>query len=66
MHTTDELIEYTKRLYLELFALHEMGIANGHSYYKKRYEAILSAHVYQERQRVKELQLEQAKEYLYE
>ena len=60
--STEELIEYTKRLYPELMALHERDVNTKYSYYKKMYEAILSAHIYQERQRVKALQIERSKE----
>jgi len=62
MRSTDELIEYTKRLYPGLATLHKKGTANRHSYYKKMFEAILSAHVYQERQIVRAVQLERSRE----
>jgi RNase H-fold protein (predicted Holliday junction resolvase) len=57
MRSTNELIEYARRLYPELIAMYEKGKANDHSYYQKLYEAILAAHIYQERQRVRAEQL---------
>jgi hypothetical protein len=54
MKTTGELIEWTKRLYPELTALYEKGASTDHSYYKKLYEAVLSAHVYQQMQSLRE------------
>jgi RNase H-fold protein (predicted Holliday junction resolvase) len=55
MRTTAELIEWTKRLYPDLAALYEKGQSNDHNYYKKLYEAVLSAHVYQQMQSLREV-----------
>jgi RNase H-fold protein (predicted Holliday junction resolvase) len=51
--TTEELIEWTRRLYPDLTALYEKGASNDHRYYKKLFEAVLSAHVYQNMKRLR-------------
>jgi RNase H-fold protein (predicted Holliday junction resolvase) len=53
MRSTSDLIEFARRLYPELIAMYEKGKANDHSYYRKLYEAILAAHIFQERQRIR-------------
>jgi len=53
MRKNSELIKYTKLLYPDLTAIYEKGAATGHGYYKKIYEAVLAAHIYQERKRLK-------------
>jgi len=58
--STDELIDYTRRLYPELNVLYDKGISNHHNYNKKLFEAVLSAHVFQEKQRIRALQIERA------
>lgn len=58
LRSTNEIIAFTKRLYPELNIIFEKGIDNDHRYYKKLYEAILSAHTYQEWQRIKVLRTE--------
>ncbi|WP_419788825.1 hypothetical protein HDF24_11325 [Mucilaginibacter sp. X4EP1] len=62
MRSTSELIEYARQLYPELVAMYDKGKANDHSYYQKLYEAILSAHIFQERQRVRAQRLAQTTE----
>jgi len=54
MKTTIELIDWTKRLYPELTALYEKGVSTDHNYYKKLYEAVLSAHVYRKMYELRE------------
>jgi RNase H-fold protein (predicted Holliday junction resolvase) len=46
---TSSLIEYVLILHPELSPLYMKGINTGHRDYKKLYEAVLSAHIYQER-----------------
>jgi|GEM_PF-1161759 len=58
--STNELIDYTRRLYPELNVLFDKGVSNEHSYNKKVFEAVLSAYVFQEKQRVRALQMERA------
>jgi len=58
--STSELIDYTRRLYPELNILFDKGASNEHSYNKKLFEAVLSAHVFQEKQRIRALQIERA------
>ncbi|QTE35873.1 hypothetical protein J3L18_22375 [Mucilaginibacter gossypii] len=57
LRSTNEIIDFTKRLYPELTEIFEKGIDNDHRYYKKLYEAILGAHTYQEWQRIKALRI---------
>ena len=52
--STSGLIECTRRLYPELSPLFEKG---KQSYYKKLFEAVLSAHIFKERQRKRALRL---------
>jgi hypothetical protein len=54
MRTSAELVDWTRRLYPDLTALYEKGALSDHSYHKKLYEAVLSAHVYQSMQRLRE------------
>lgn len=56
LRSTSAFIECARMLYPELSALYEKGARNGHGYYKKLYEAVLSAHIFEERQRAKALQ----------
>jgi RNase H-fold protein (predicted Holliday junction resolvase) len=52
--STSELIECTRRLYPELSPLFEKG---KQSYYKKLFEAVLSAHIFKEWQRRRAIRL---------
>lgn len=45
---TDSLIEYARILYPQLQHVYQKGLHNKHSYYKKLYEAVLSAHLLNE------------------
>lgn len=62
LRNTNSLIEYTRLLYPELLPVFLKGVNDDHNYFKKMYEAILSANIYQERQRVRALQIERTKE----
>ena len=57
LRSTDEIIRYAKQLYPELSALYNKGLKTKHRFYKKLYEAVLAAHIYQERQKVRALQI---------
>lgn len=48
MRSTLDLIEYTRRLYPQLSSLYEKGAPTEHMYYKKLFEAVLSAHLFKE------------------
>lgn len=63
MRNTGELIDYTRRLYPELNLLYDRGAPSRHNYNKKLFEAVLSAHVFRERQRVRALQIERSMDY---
>jgi RNase H-fold protein (predicted Holliday junction resolvase) len=60
--STEELIKYASLLYPELSNLYDKGMGNEHCYYKKLYEAVLAAYIFQERQKSRELQLKSATE----
>jgi len=60
IRSTNELVKYARLLYPELAAMFEKGKANDHNYYKKIYEAVLAAHVFQERQRIRAEQIANA------
>lgn len=62
LRSTSEIVTYTKLLYPELDALYEKYKATNHRGYKKLYDAVLSAHTYRERQRVRALQIANTKE----
>jgi hypothetical protein len=47
LRSTDEIIELAKRLYPDLDPVYDKGLPNGHTHYRKLYEAVLSAHVCQ-------------------
>jgi RNase H-fold protein (predicted Holliday junction resolvase) len=49
LHSTEEIIDFTRRLYPELQALYRKGEKKNHSFYKKLYEAVISAHIYNDR-----------------
>ena len=49
LHSTDEIIRFTKRLYPELSELYQKGLKSNHIFYKKLYEAVLAAHIHQNR-----------------
>lgn len=55
LHSTKEIILHTRMLYPELRTLPSEGDKIDHGYYKKLYEAVLSAHIYQDRQRIRRL-----------
>jgi RNase H-fold protein (predicted Holliday junction resolvase) len=57
VRSTKELIAYTTLLYPELSTMFDKGVKNEHSYYKKLFEAIIAAYIYQERQQVRAQQL---------
>jgi RNase H-fold protein (predicted Holliday junction resolvase) len=59
--STAQLIKYTVRLYPELLPFFVRGEDSNHSYYRKLYEAVLAAHVFQERQRTRALQIERGR-----
>jgi len=52
VRSTTELIKYTTLLYPELEAVYDNGTQKD-SYYKKLYEAVLCAHIFKERQKVR-------------
>ena len=58
--STSELIDYTRRTYPDLNVFFDKGMLNEHSYNKKLFEAVLSAHVFKEKQRIRALQIERA------
>jgi RNase H-fold protein (predicted Holliday junction resolvase) len=62
LKNTDALIEYAQIKYPKLRNTYLKSIATNHRYHKKLYEAVLSADVYQERQRVRALQIANTKE----
>jgi len=62
LRSTDEMIRYAIVLYPELSALYEKGIATNHSFYKKLYEAVLAAYIYQKRQKARATQIANTKE----
>jgi RNase H-fold protein (predicted Holliday junction resolvase) len=62
LRNMNSLIEYARLLYPELLPVFLKGVNDDHSYFKKMYEAILSANIYQERQRVRALQIARTKE----
>jgi RNase H-fold protein (predicted Holliday junction resolvase) len=49
LHSTTALNECARLLYPELMFVYEKGEINDHSYYKKLFEAVLAAHIFQER-----------------
>jgi RNase H-fold protein (predicted Holliday junction resolvase) len=57
MRSTNELIDYTKRLYPELSSLFEKGSENEHLHYRKLFEAVLSAHIFKERQQARAIRI---------
>jgi RNase H-fold protein (predicted Holliday junction resolvase) len=62
LRSTNEIVKFSSMLYPELSALYEKGIATNHSFNKKVYEAVLAAHIYKERQRVRARQIAHTKE----
>ncbi len=62
LRNTNSLIEYARLLYPELLPVFLKGVNDDHSYFKRMYEAILSANIYQERQRIRALQIARTKE----
>lgn len=62
LKNTDALIEYTQIKYPSLRSTYLKSIATNHRYHKKLYEAVLGADLYQERQRVRTLQIVNTKE----
>jgi len=60
--STNEIIRYTLLLYPELEFVFEKGSPNDHSYYRKLFEAVLSAHVYCEKQQIRAMQIKRAME----
>jgi hypothetical protein len=48
LHSTNEIVELSRRLYPVLEPLYQKGRANGHSYNGKIFEAVLSAHVFRQ------------------
>ncbi|MEO7213279.1 hypothetical protein [Mucilaginibacter sp.] len=55
LRTTGEIIKYAKMLYPELSARYHKGARSNHVFDKKLYEAVLAAHIYQERRKLKKL-----------
>jgi RNase H-fold protein (predicted Holliday junction resolvase) len=53
LSSTEEMVKFAPMLYQELLPLYKEGLATGHSFYKKIYEAVLAAHIYAERQKLK-------------
>jgi RNase H-fold protein (predicted Holliday junction resolvase) len=53
VHSTNMLIECARVLYPDLGALYQKSIMNDHRYYRKLFEAVLAAHIYQEREGIK-------------
>lgn len=51
--STGELIDYARRLYPELSPLFEKGVPTEYMYYKKLFEAVLAAHVFNEMQQAR-------------
>ena len=62
LRSTEEIIIYAKGLFHELTGLYDKGRRSNHSYQRKLYEAVLAAHIYEERQRVRKLYRENTKE----
>ncbi|WP_439695181.1 hypothetical protein ACFGVS_19120 [Mucilaginibacter sp. AW1-7] len=59
LRSTDEMVRFAREAYpQQLAALYSKGVATNHSYHRKLYEAVLAAHIYEERQRVRKLQKE--------
>ncbi|MGY3214773.1 hypothetical protein [Mucilaginibacter sp. HD30] len=54
LKSTEEMITYAPMLYPELLPLYKQGLATGHNHYKKIYEAVLAAHIYAQRQKLKQ------------
>lgn len=48
LENTEEIIELAIRKFPVIMPMYEKGIHNKHSYYKKLYEAILSAYLYEQ------------------
>lgn len=55
LHSSTALNEYARLLYPELIFCYEKGADNDHKYYKKVFEAVLSAHIFEKRQQLKEV-----------
>jgi len=49
LSNTTEMNTFAKLLYPELASVYNKGEANGHNYFKKLFEAVLAAHIYQGR-----------------
>ena len=49
LHSTTALNECVRLLYPELGVIYQKSVSNDHSYYKKLFEAVLAAHIFQER-----------------
>lgn len=49
LSNTAEINAFAKLLYPELAPVYNKGEANGHNYFKKLFEAVLAAHIYQVR-----------------
>jgi RNase H-fold protein (predicted Holliday junction resolvase) len=62
LRSTDEIIKYALQLYPEINYMHEKGKSKDDTYYNKLYEAVLAAHVYQQRQLVRAEQIAHSKE----
>ena len=57
IHSTDELIRYAELCHPELEAMFEKSVATDHLYFKKLYEAIVVAHIFQKRLQLKAQQM---------
>lgn len=53
LRTTDEMILFAKQLYPARLESLETEMQNEQSYHKKLYEAVLSAHIFKERHRIR-------------
>lgn len=54
LKSTEEIVKFATRMYPQLSALYEKGIATKHSFYIKLYEAVLAAAVYEQKYKARQ------------
>ncbi|MBD1363473.1 hypothetical protein IDJ77_06600 [Mucilaginibacter sp. ZT4R22] len=55
LQSTDEIIQFATKMHPELLELYQRGIKSNHKFHKKLYEAVLAAHIFYNRLKVKYL-----------
>jgi hypothetical protein len=62
LRSSEEIPDFATRLYPKLSGLYDKGKTSNHRFYRKLYEAVLAAYMYQERIRIRKLKIENTNE----